>query len=442
MGKYRNMLGKAKVWCLNALKPCGRIVLRCIRILDLAAFVIIPFLHNAIDHCFAQYVWYPACALDLVLTVVDCRNPREQKSENSVIKFMKTAGQFGLPPIMLSIFVCNYYDCVAVIFIMAAIMIPVFLLLLYRFNTKYNGCDEAERKVMAWNLIKLMLLGWSVDLFFVSAFNGWRALTYISGVISVVVIFYNLTTVFLKGVKVLRILLPFELLVGLGLSVYMIYTIPDEQLQEIVLTIVASVFGGLLALIGVAWTIRSGNEARRADLLRVELERKEEERKKHIPYIRVSFIREQPPVVANADIATGLDLTKHEDRACLDSNTFYLVDIKNFNIKNISSANIVLNGVVVHGEFYKFLQTEILEPGACCQIRTTNNHSISLEGVEQFIELVISDALGNQYKTECSVSYEFNSSIYGVQTTINGEEFTGISYTYVVTSVGLPQLMK
>ena len=42
----------------------------------------------------------------------------------------------------------------------------------------------------------------------------------------------------------------------LGLIVYLIYLIPSEEnLQEIVLSIVAAVIGGAITLAGVAWTI-------------------------------------------------------------------------------------------------------------------------------------------------------------------------------------------
>ena len=47
----------------------------------------------------------------------------------------------------------------------------------------------------------------------------------------------------------------------LGLIVYLIYLIPSEEnLQEIVLSIVAAVIGGAITLAGVAWTIKDNSE--------------------------------------------------------------------------------------------------------------------------------------------------------------------------------------
>ena len=74
----------------------------------------------------------------------------------------------------------------------------------------------------------------------------------------------------------------------LALIVYLIYLIPnDENLQDIVLAIIAAVVGGALALAGVAWTIKDGNKQRQEELQRVENERKEEERKKYRPFVNV-----------------------------------------------------------------------------------------------------------------------------------------------------------
>ena len=275
-----------------------------------------------------------------------------------------------------------------------------------------------------------------------SIFNDWTILMYILGVITVIVVFYNLTSVFLKGNKTIQFLLPFDFLLGLGLSIYLIYTIPDTDLQQIVLTIVASVLGGLLALVGVAWTIRAGNTTRQEDLQRLENERREEERKKHIPYIRVAFERDASPMVADACITSCLDLQKQKDRDLLNGNTFFSINVENFKIKNLSSGNIILQGVIFHGKLYKFSRLVVVEPGANCQINTTNNWHVSVACPEQSISLIASDVLGNQYQLTCNVTHKFDSRLFGIQTEINGETFTGLDYTYAITSVDLPNLIN
>ena len=52
----------------------------------------------------------------------------------------------------------------------------------------------------------------------------------------------------------------------------------DNSLREIITTIVSAVYGGLLTLVGVAWTIRKGDDDRRRDITRIEEEKREDER--------------------------------------------------------------------------------------------------------------------------------------------------------------------
>lgn len=45
-------------------------------------------------------------------------------------------------------------------------------------------------------------------------------------------------------------------LIGIGLSIYLIYIIPNNDVRTITIPIVAAVYGGFITLIGVAWTIK------------------------------------------------------------------------------------------------------------------------------------------------------------------------------------------
>ena len=49
------------------------------------------------------------------------------------------------------------------------------------------------------------------------------------------------------------------------MTVYLIYLIPEKELQAIILTIVAALYGGLITLVGVAWTIKKSDKDRKAD---------------------------------------------------------------------------------------------------------------------------------------------------------------------------------
>ncbi len=409
-------------------------------------FAVVPFLHNLMNHFLAQCLWYPACAIFLILSIKALKKDKTLLWGDARLDLIGIWGWYSLIPLFLSIFVFNYYSIDYywkwVIFAQFFVTSPFFFFSLYYVDTKVIDRTEDERRIGALNIFKQTLLYWLYDLLYMSIFNDWTMLMYILGVITVIVIFYNLTNVFLKGNKTIQFLLPFDFLLGLALSIYLIYTIQDTGLQEIVLTVATSVLGGLLALVGVAWTIRDGNTKRQEDFQRLENERREEERKKHIPYIRVAFEREAPPMVADACITSGLDLQKQKDRDLLNGNTFFSVNVENFKIKNLSIGNIILQGVIFHGKFYKFSRLVVVEPGANCQINTTNNWHVSVARPEQSISLIASDVLGNQYQMTCNVTHKFDSRLFGIQTEINGETFTGIDYTYAITSVDLPILIN
>ena len=183
------------------------------------------------------------------------------------------------------------------------------------------------------------------------------------------------------------------------------------------------------------------HEKRKEDLIRIESERKEEERKKNIPYIRLSYNKDLPPLVANANMRYGLDFENTDELDRLDNKTFYQINIKDFVIKNLSRTNIILNGVIAYEKYFEFSRVEIVEPDACCLVKTTNNSMFSVSYPEQSIWLVLSDTLGNQYKTECHLSLETGTDRWRMITTIAGEEYTGIDFPYKVDSIELPTLI-
>lgn len=66
------------------------------------------------------------------------------------------------------------------------------------------------------------------------------------------------------------------------MSVYLIYVIPDEKLRNVVIAIVAALYGGILTLVGVSWTIRHSDK-----------ERKNEEKQKAKPIFTYNILTEE-----------------------------------------------------------------------------------------------------------------------------------------------------
>ena len=148
------------------------------------------------------------------------------------------------------------------------IFIPLAFLNMLDWLINSKALTEEKKKSASINICKYIGLFWLYDLLYMSIFNEWIVLEYIFGVLAIIIIFYNLTKAFLSDLNSIKWMLPFDLLLGVGLSIYLIYEISDTNLQTIVTSIVSALYGGLLTLIGVAWTIRHTNKEKKEDELR------------------------------------------------------------------------------------------------------------------------------------------------------------------------------
>ncbi len=79
------------------------------------------------------------------------------------------------------------------------------------------------------------------------------------------IVFYNLSASVVNQANQARnVILKWSLLqdfiVGVGISIYLIYIIPNDDLQTIVIAIIAAIYGGLFTLAGVAWTINKSDK--------------------------------------------------------------------------------------------------------------------------------------------------------------------------------------
>jgi hypothetical protein len=260
-------------------------------IASLGAFLVIPFLHNYIDHTWAQWIWYPACAIFVVSAVIDSHSTNKKPSKIPLFDFFEKLSL--LPAIMIfgSAFIINYYDVAFswwwAGFVIFAVYFPVFIFGIRKHLEKEKNYTPEQIKKSKKNCLKYVLFYWLIDLFYMSIFNYWQAteqlktpwfiLQFVFGGLAMVYIFYNLTRVFLaNGEKHWWGLLQ-DFVLGILTTIYLIFLLPnDSGLQSITATIIAAVYGGLLTLVGVAWTIKDA-----------DTKRKEEERKKYTPFVNL-----------------------------------------------------------------------------------------------------------------------------------------------------------
>lgn len=242
-------------------------IFNIIRAIVAVAFLIIffsfPFLHNHINFIAAQVLWY----LSLLVIFILGLTIEKSKRKKTLWTYIGDSGLLPIVVIFLSVFIINYYntkyDVSWAIFTFIATGIPAVSFAIVTFFKEEQNVVKEQLNKMRINVLKVTLLWWLLDLFFISSVKDWEIWPYIFGVIALIIIFYNLTVSFLSNKTQYKVLLLHDFVLGIGLTIYLLYKIPNEKLQTIMIAVISAVYGGLITLVGVAWTIKEAHNASR-----------------------------------------------------------------------------------------------------------------------------------------------------------------------------------
>ena len=284
---------------------------------------------------------------------------------------------------------------------------------------KKNKLTQEQEKTMYFNMAKYWLFYWLCDLFYMSFIIDSISCKYIFGGFILLIVLYNLTMSFLSSTKkdaLQRVGLLQDFVVGLGLTIYLIYIIPgkqveingvvtvDDSLRDIITTIVAAVYGGLLALIGVAWTIRKGDKDRKEDLMRIEKERKEEDRRKYSPVFSV--------VNKNIDmkkcVIIALDDVENIDKIVIQSDDTDNIRLQPIRIENSSKVEFYVYGFLFDGVFYATQEKYLIKKDYGFCVYFYDDLSFTCE---HKMAICVEDLIENKYKAELNGIVE-NKTLY------------------------------
>lgn len=215
----------------------------------------------------------------------------------------------------------------------------------------------------------------------------------------------------------------------------------EKEIASQIITIIASILGGLLTLSGVAWTIKSNNKDRKADLERIENERKEEERKKRIPYLRLDYLGKTIGVV-KARFGQGESFDKREDLEKITNNTFYCYKINDFSVKNISNEFIIIESIIVDKEEFVFLGDKIVESGQTVCVKTTENWLVNSAKILTNIQLKCRDLIGNTYLLNCEFDRKYPYGIQHIETEIDNVVYKVWDVEYSISRIDLPEFIQ
>ncbi len=249
------------------------------------------------------------------------------------------------------------------------------------------------------------------DLFYMSCFIHSMVCQYIFGGIIMLIILMNVyrTVSFPKERTILEdfgILQDF--LVGVGISIYLIYIIPNAGVREVTIPIVAAIYGGMITLVGVSLTIRKADR-----------DRKEDELKKARPVFAYNMIRQEPKLRATMQKVCISDSSEQLMVAC-----DVYVELENSNLSLFEIKRIYHDGTWIKMEG----NTTVLPSSKCILNFRFMDNPLSL-----FLE--IEDILGNAYY------YQLFVLPLGTQSS-NGMTFHTVREIKNISKENMEQIMK
>lgn len=180
------------------------------------------------------------------------------------------------------------------IFGLAFILIPFGVLNFFAWGASKTQLTSGQMILATKRICILTGYLWLLDAFYMCIFNNWTVAIWCVGTTIVIINSIGLINNFLGKVKILKRFIPFDLIITISIGIYLIYIIPNAQLQQIITTVASAFLGGALTLVGVAWTIRRQDEIRKQDAEHREKERREEEKKKSKPYFTINMVLSSP----------------------------------------------------------------------------------------------------------------------------------------------------
>ena len=254
-----------------------------------------------------------------------------------------------------------------IIFAVVFLLFPIAVVNFKIMAEKRINPTEEQKKKANLNCGFFILFYWLCDLFYMAVILDSLALKFVFGGLIMLIIFYNLSKAFISGESHFKWGLIQDFLVGVGMSIYLIYIIPNADLQNVVIPIVSAVYGGLITLVGVAWTIKKTDDDRKAESIIHAT-----------PYLQINNYK-------RSEVACTKVITVEELRG---GAYFPLL------ITNIGMELCFIKYVQSHGE-YIHVENAHLAPNDTVRLDLHLKH-FSLEA------LIVSDRMSNHYKLSIS----------------------------------------
>ena len=246
----------------------------------------IPFLNSFIPSAMVLWVWIPMLTLSLLLDLYlykkHSKNPPIKTRWAKTFDDLTHGASVIAFAFLLSALIINYFDTAYDWSI--AIAVVLFIVIPFSINGMFDFIKEIKCENQSYPVnftkvkIQYILFYWLVDAFYISICMSWDIGKFMFGGIALLILLYSVASSFLSQKIKYKWLLIHDFAITMALTVYLIYIIPDESVKNAILVLTSAVYGGFIALVGVAWTIKDGQQ-REAESKRLE----------KMPYLQVEI---------------------------------------------------------------------------------------------------------------------------------------------------------
>lgn len=291
-----------------------------------------------------------------------------------------------------------------------------------------------QKQILNANIVTVKYIFYSLllDCLYMAIFNQWLLCTYIIGGISLIIIFYDSASAFASKTarnKFENICIIVDFIIGVGISVYLIYLIPDhlEKLRTIITSIVAALYGGLFTLLGVAITIKKGDQ-----------DRKEDERKKHIPYLNLVKYKdtETPDIDGEIELAPFIHIQQKSIPEDITLKYSY-VFLKSIFVKNISNSCLILKGILINNRYAEFVNNQIVEANGKVKIPRDDLGYKTYEDALT-VKLFALDALRNIYVFDIEIELCYGQEVSYKE---GQKSYSLMQYRCIPKRISLPKMI-
>ena len=284
---------------------------------------------------------------------------------------------------------CESYNTTWCICTIVFLMIPFGAWGLKAFINEIMGIKFENNKIINVRMIAIVFYFWFMDFVALCIFQKWIKLSIIFGVLAIIIIFYNISSAFMikkERNKLFDYAIIFDLVLGISLTIYLIYIIPNTEIRNISIPIISAVYGGLITLAGVALTIK-----------RSEQIRQEDETKKAKPFICI--INRETEAAKEPNIFKPDNLIFNKQ--IFSSGKKYYIDY--IKLKNLDYSYSCLKGICINNDIMMLEIAKAFEKNQSyyCHFDLTFNYNKEIEE----IYLLLQDMMENYYVLE--LNYKF-----------------------------------